>query len=135
MKFGEKLQMSRNECGLTQQELADKAGVALKTIKNYESGKTYPKTRDVYSKLADALSIKIEFLYNENEEFFDDARKKYGYRGKKQAENLIEEVGALFAGGELSDEDKDGVMRAIQEFYWMSKEKNTKYGRKKNNDE
>ena len=47
------------------------------------------------------------------------------------AEKLIEEVGGLFAGGELNEEDKDKVFRAITEMYWKAKDNNRKYTPKK----
>ena len=48
------------------------------------------------------------------------------------AETLSADVSALFAGGELSEEAKDAVMRALQDAYWMAKERNTaKYTPKK----
>ena len=47
-------------------------------------------------------------------------------------EELVAGVSALFAGGELSENDKDAVMRALQDAYWMAKERNKeKYTPKK----
>ena len=40
---------------------------------------------------------------------------------------LVEEMGGLFAGGELSEDDIDGVMKAMQDLYWKAKEDNKKY--------
>lgn len=132
MTFGEKLRTFRLQKKLTQQELAKKAGLGLNTISNYEGGKTYPKSRDVYSTLAEILGVNVNELYNENDEFISSARERYGYSGKKQAEKLVEEMGGLFAGGELSDKDLDGVMKALQDYYWKAKEENReKYTPKK----
>ena len=132
MTFGEKLRTFRLQKKLTQQELAKKAGLGLNTISNYEGGKTYPKSRDVYSTLAEILGVNVNELYNENDEFISSARERYGYSGKKQAEKLVEEMGGLFAGGELSDEDLDGVMKVLQDYYWKAKEENReKYTPKK----
>lgn len=135
MTFGEKLRKHRKESGLTQSELAKLAGISLKTITNYENGVTYPHNREVYRRLAKILNIDANYLHNENDDFIEMAKEKYGYRGKKQAEQLVEEIGGLFAGGELSDEDIDGVMRAMQELYWKVKERNRKYSSKKRLDE
>ena len=33
----------------------------------------------------------------------------------------------LFAGGALSEDALDGAMRALNEAYWIAKEKNKKY--------
>lgn len=131
MKFGEKLRKYRTEQGLTQAELAKKAGLGLNTISNYESGKTYPQNREVYTTLATILGVNPDHLHNENDDFITDAAAKYGSRGAKQAQELLEEITGLFAGGEMAEEDKDVMMKAIQDAYWIAKEKNKKYTPKK----
>ena len=127
MRFGEKLRKYRTEKGLTQAQLAQQVGVGLNTIANYEKGKTYPQNREVYKKLAMVLEVDPDHLHNENDDFIEQARSKYGYRGKKQAMQLLEEMGGLFAGGEMTEEDIDGVMKAMQDLYWKAKEDNKKY--------
>ena len=82
MTFGEKLRESRAKKGMTQSELAKAANLGLNTISNYESGKTYPKKREVYDILAEILEVDVNYLRNENEEFITEASEKYGYRGK-----------------------------------------------------
>lgn len=47
MSFGAKLKQLREDRGLTQTELADKLGVTLKTISNYETKGTRPRTQDM----------------------------------------------------------------------------------------
>jgi len=131
MKFGEKLRKYRTEKGLTQAENAKKAGLGLNTISNYESGKTYPQNREVYTTLATILGVNPDHLHNENDDFITDATAKYGSRGAKQAQELLEEITGLFAGGEMAEEDKDVMMKAIQDAYWIAKEKNKKYTPKK----
>ena len=131
MTFGEKLRAERKKSGLTQAELAQKAGLGLKTITNYENGTTYPRKREIYSVLGEILGVDADYLRNENDEFIEAAEKQFGYRGKKQAMELVEEMGGLFAGGELSDDDLDGVMKALQDYYWKAKEDNKKYTPKK----
>lgn len=131
MTFGEKLRLFRTEQNMTQAELAEKSGVGRNTINNYEHGKTYPKNRQVYATLAKVLKVDIGELKNESEDFIFEAKERYGARGAAQAESLIRDAHALFAGGELSDSDKDSVMLALQEAYWLCKKENAeKYGRK-----
>ena len=127
MTFGEKLRTLRLKNRMTQQELAKKAGLGVNTISNYEQGKTYPQNREVYRTLAELLGVSADDLRNENDEFIITAAGRYGCRGKKQAMQLVEEMGGLFAGGELSDEDLDSVMKALQDYYWKAKEDNKKY--------
>lgn len=126
MKFGEKVRQLRTEKKLSQTELGNLCGLSLRTIRNYEVDGRYPKQREVYTKLADALGCDVNYLLAENEEFVLQAQQTYGYRGAKQAEELVADISALFAGGELCEEDKDAVMKALQDAYWMAKEANKK---------
>ena len=131
MKFGEKLRELRKEKDMTQAQLAEKAGLSLRTMVSYEKGTCYPKKRETYQILADILGTNVTYLRNEDEEFIADAAELYGCNGKRQAQSLVSEVGALFAGGELSDKDKDAVMQALQKAYWDAKADNVKYTPKK----
>lgn len=127
MRFGEKVRELRTKCGMTQAELAKKAGLGLKTITNYEGGATYPQNREIYVKLAEILGCEADYLRSENEDFIAMAQREYGYRGKKGAKKLVEELTGLFAGGEMAEEDMDEMMLAIQEAYVIAKKKNKKY--------
>ncbi len=131
MTFGEKLRTLRLQKKMTQAELGKQAGLGLNTISNYEKGSTYPRDRNVYVRLAEILGVSADYLHNENDDFVAAAAERYGYSGKKQAMKLVEEMGGLFAGGELSDDDLDGVMKALQDYYWKAKEENKKYTPKK----
>ena len=42
--------------------------------------------------------------------------------------------GPVLETGKLSDDALDGAMRALNEAYWIAKDKNKKYGRKKKKD-
>lgn len=132
MKFGEKVRLLRNEKKLSQTELAKKCGLSLRTIRNYEVEGRYPKQRKVYTKLATALGCEVNFLLSEDENFVLQAQQNCSCKGTMDAAELVAGVSALFADGELSENDKDALMRALQDAYWMSKERNKeKYTQKK----
>lgn len=97
MKFCDKVKKERRAKGLTQQQFAD------------------------------MLGVDINYLLTENEEFYINANEKYGATGAQQAKALMQEVTGLFAGGELDQDDMDEMMKAIQDAYWIAKEKNRKY--------
>lgn len=59
--FGERLTKNRKEKGLSRQELADAAGIALTTLGPYERGEKLPQL-DVASKLAASLGVSIDSL-------------------------------------------------------------------------
>ena len=65
MTFGETLRRARREKGLTQAELANQAGLGLRTIIAYEKGETYPQKRSTYQTLADILGVQADDLHNE----------------------------------------------------------------------
>ena len=65
MTFGEKLRRARREKGLTQAELANQAGLGLRTIIAYENGETYPQKLSTYQTLADILGVQADDLHNE----------------------------------------------------------------------
>lgn len=128
MDFTEKLQKLRKEKGFTQAELAEKVGVSTRSIQNYELGMRYPK-RNILDKLCEILETRIEYLVS-SDDFIGLVRAEDGARGVASAQQLLNCAGALFAGGEMSEEDKDKVMLALQNIYWKAKEKNRKYSSK-----
>ncbi|MDD6877389.1 MAG: helix-turn-helix transcriptional regulator [Clostridiaceae bacterium] len=124
MTFGEKFRAEREKKGLTQQQTADGLGINRRMITRYENGISFPRTRDAYKKIADFFETDINYLLTEDEAFVMEASEQYGSRGMKQAKELIDGMSGLFAGGTLSEQDKDAVMKALQDIYWESKARN-----------
>ena len=127
MNFGEKLKYLREEKGLTQTELAKELGITLKTISNYEVKGTRPRYHSRYEQIADFFDVNINYLLTDEESFIIDARKNCGSKGAKDAEDILNNVVGLFAGGELPQEDKDAIFETIQDAYWKVKKENKKY--------
>lgn len=127
MKFGEKLKALRKERGLTQNELAKAVGVGTRSVVGWEQEGRYPRKRELYAKLAEVLGTEENYLLTEDEQFVSVSSEQYGSRGKRQAEQLVAELSGLFAGGELTESDKDAVMIALQKAYFDCKEDNKKY--------
>ena len=123
---------ARLNIGYTQKQLAEITHVALRTIVNYEKGESYPRKRETYAALANALNVETNYLLTEDEEFVVNAAERYGAHGASQAQAVIDGFSGLCAGGTLSEEDKDAVMKALQDIYWESKARNVqKYTPKK----
>ncbi len=127
MKFGEKLTDLRTKKKLTQSEVARAVGISRRNYISYENEGRYPRNREIYYKLSELLDCDVNYLLTEDEEFVMRAGESYGYTGKKQAEELVTKLSGLFAGGELSEDDKDAVMRALTEAYFDCKADNKKY--------
>ena len=126
MTFAEKFKEERVKKELTQQQVADSLGITRKMITPYEKGTSLPRTRDAYQKIADLFGVDVNYLLTEDEDFVVQATEKYGARGKKQAQELVDGISGLFAGGTLSEQDKDAVTKALQDIYWDSKARNAK---------
>ena len=131
MVFKERLKEKRTEANLTQVELAEKAGVTARTIQNYELGSRKPSNMVTIQKIADALNTTTEYLLGSSGTYVVEAHEKGGAKSARDVNELVSEVTALFAGGTLDENAKEGVMAAINRAYWDAKEKNKKYTPKK----
>ncbi len=108
MSFAETLKEKRLAKGMSQQKLADTAGVSLRSICNYESGEREPGIA-VLRRLADSLGTTSEILI--------------GTERDVEVDDVITDLHALFAGGEMSEEDRDKVFQAVSEMYFDAKKR------------
>ena len=76
----------------------------------------------------------MEKLLDTGETLVVAAHERGGAKAARDIDELVGEVTGMFAGGSLSDDALDGAMRALNEAYWIAKDKNKKYGRKKERD-
>ena len=123
LTFGEKILTLRKKAGLTQKNVADLTGINTRTLTSYENNVRLPKQQITYEKFADLFKVEVNYLKG-TDKFVEAAQAEYGYNGKKQAEELISSAGGLFAGGSISEEDKDVLMQALQDLYWKAKKEN-----------
>jgi len=126
MTFSDKIKRSREIANLTQRELAELVGVSQRTIAFYESGGAKAR-RSTIEKLARALKVSVKFLSDDNcidpldeiekDGYIEQARAMYGSKGVRDMEELLRDNAALFAGGELSQDQKDAFFEAVNAFY------------------
>ena len=126
MKFCEKLKGLRREKGISQQAFAEIIGVSYRAYQNYEAGKAYPRQSSVYLKIAEEFGVSVDYLLSDEDKYIIQASDRGGASALNEVSELVSRVGGLFAGGELSESDKDKVLRAITELYWEAKEKNSR---------
>ena len=119
MVFKERLKEKRMEAGLTQVQLAEKAGVTARTIQNYELGNRKPSNMEVIQKIADALNTTTEYLLGSSGTYVVEAHEKGGSKAARDIEQLVSEVSL------------EGAMKALNDAYWIAKEKNRKFTPKK----
>lgn len=85
MKFNERLRAIRKEKGLTQAELAEKAGIAVNSVRLYEAGARLPKL-DTIARMAVAMGLtandlmagqwgNFDGIFLSDEEFQQDDRE------------------------------------------------------------
>lgn len=59
------------------------------------------------------------------------AQERGGAKAARDIDELVSEVTGMFAGGQLSEEALEGAMKALNDAYWLAKEKNKKFTPKK----
>jgi transcriptional regulator with XRE-family HTH domain len=139
--FGEKVKNRRAELRIDQDRLADLCGVSRRTIVSYETQGKYPREATL-RKLASALGVTERYLMNDeetdpsagiNEEpFIQEARDAFGKKGAEEMAAVLSRNEALFAGGTLSEDQKDMFYEAVTKAYFMSKKRaREKFGKKK----
>ena len=124
--FGIRLNEARIRKNMTLESLSKAVDLTTRTLSMYEQGERYP-TVDNAQKIAAALDVSVASLIGEEGEIIERARNEYGSKGVRDINLLLAEVKGLFAGGELPEEDKDTLMKAFTEAYFIAKEKNRKY--------
>jgi len=138
--FSEKVRDARCELGLTQAQLGEMCGVSGRAVQTYEKGEKTPR-QGTMLKLAKALHVSVKFLSDDNcdnpvediekDGYIEEARERYGVQGARDMDELLKDNAALFAGGELSQEQKDVFFQAVMTAYVTAKEEaKKKFGRK-----
>ena len=131
MLFGDRLRKLREDTGMTQVDLGKKIGISERVIGYYESNNRFPRKQETLQKFAEVFHVSVDFLVGSDNAFINQAGEQYGYPGKKQAQDVLNDINALFAGGKLPEEDRDEFFRMVTEMYFDAKKNNKKYGRKK----
>ncbi len=119
MTFAEKLNHIRKGRGLSLAALEKQVGITKKTLISYEQGRSLPRSQSTYAKLSEFFGVPMEFWKEEREDDFQKAAMyARGEAAKLYADKLVSEIAGLFAGGELSHDDREAVMSALQRAYW-----------------
>ena len=131
MTFGEKVKEARLALNLSQTELAQITGISERSLYTYEQLGTLPRKSNV-RKLAEALHVSVSYLMDDEETdtqsnldkdlFIASARESFGYKGAKEAQEVLGRVNSLFAGGELDDDARDVFFQAVMAVYMDSKQ-------------
>jgi transcriptional regulator with XRE-family HTH domain len=130
MTFGEKMKQARLKLNLSQSELAAMTGISERSLYSYEQLGSMPRSSNL-KKIADALNVSVGYLMDEDETdtqmnsdkdiFLANVKNSYGYKGAKEAKEVLTRASALFAGGDLNDEAKEVFFQSLMEVYLESK--------------
>ena len=126
MTFGEQLKRLRQQKHISQNALADLAGVSPRTIYGYEAGTTYPRTEKIREQLARALGVDIQELTGDDEATTSPTSKEPVLSATERAQIATAQMVGLLSSGALTDDEKDDMLQAVQNAYWDSKKKTSK---------
>ncbi|MDF2881999.1 MAG: anaerobic benzoate catabolism transcriptional regulator [Clostridiaceae bacterium] len=107
-ELGKKIRSLRNQLGLTQEQLANKAGIATITLWNYENGKRVPSF-DILEKLAVALETTPSYLSPWDKSYSSSTKAHGSSRNIRSSKNPSEDFNYTYDNMEvmdISDEDK-----------------------------
>ncbi|MBQ8508683.1 MAG: helix-turn-helix transcriptional regulator [Clostridia bacterium] len=110
--FHEKVAEARHALHLTQQELADKAGLSKRTIAAYETVGANPTGRNI-RRLADALEVTPEYLTAGQADDPADA----SFSGSLEQEYLLKKIQEMFASKDIRDADKMKFFESVMGLY------------------
>ena len=128
--FAQKLKEERKNIGLTQGQLAEKLGLSMRIITAYEKNEKKPRISTV-KKLATFFGVSCKYLNDDEctdryeemdvDQYVIIANDHFGYRGAKDIGKLLTANSALFAGSDISQEEKDKFFEAVMESYVLAK--------------
>ena len=87
MRFGDRVRERREELGLTRPQLAERLGISLSAVSNYETGVSFPK-EEVMLRLFDCLETEPDVLFQDS---FRGGRRVFS-QGERQ---LVEQYRGL----------------------------------------
>ena len=116
MTIGQRIKEARKSAGLTQRELAEKAGTATGTIQQYELGKRQPRIEQ-FQAIADVLNVDVNWLMNgytlaQRDQAVRDFVKKR-FSEVEVWKTRLDEIGQDL--GKLNDEGQVEAVKRVKE--------------------
>ncbi|MBQ8135652.1 MAG: helix-turn-helix transcriptional regulator [Clostridia bacterium] len=122
--FGDKCKYFRTQLGFTQKQMAKKLNISLRSITAYETEGRIPTRKEVLDRMAEVFGVDKRYLLDDDFQFDIDFFKKASKsQPEALAEELLQQMNVLFAGGSLDETTKDEIFKAFNEIYFRSKKK------------
>lgn len=102
--------------------MAQCLGINKRTIIGWERDGRYPRSIEMLEKMADIFHVPLTYLQPDQSLFIERAAEVYGKKGKIEAQHLAFELTELFASGELTPQDMDGIMYEMHKAYFKYRE-------------
>ena len=96
--------------------------VSKRTVIGWERDGRYPRNVEILEKMADIFHVPLTYIQPDQSLFIERAAATYGKKGKIEAQHLAFELTELFASGELTPQDMDGIMYEMHKAYFKYRE-------------
>ena len=128
--FGQKMRITRVSRKISQTDLAEQVGVSRRSIFDYENDNAMPRKKNL-QKIADALGVTVTYLTSPDEKdpeagrikemYENTVRETFGNKAAREMNELSDRASAFFAGGDVSQADKDAVFEIMATAYYAAK--------------
>lgn len=122
MGFKERLSEKISESDLTHKEIAKKAGITVRALDNYESGKRWPKDMATAGRLANALNTTVEYLLPVPENYLVEACEKGGMKHVVKLKEVFDAAPGIIGDAPLDQEQLKSMYGLLNRAYWTCAE-------------
>jgi transcriptional regulator with XRE-family HTH domain len=126
-EFALRLAGLREKSGMSRSQLAEKCGIAARSIINYENGTRIP-FGDTCARMAEAFGITTDELLGVSRAASVKAgavadMRTFGPKAPERLRQALDTIGSTFAGGELEEEQMEEYVLEMQKMAMLAQQK------------
>ena len=126
-EFALRLAGLREKSGMSRSQLAEKCGIAARSIINYENGTRIP-FGDTCARMAEAFGITTDELLGVSRAASVKAgavadMRGFGPKAPERLRQALDTIGSTFAGGELEEEQMEEYVLEMQKMAMLAQQK------------
>ena len=124
MAFSENIIYYKCVNSLTREELAERSGINAGALKRMEEGKAFPYDMSYVEKIAEALNVKADDLFDYTDFLVMKAGKKSGLKRQRALRCIFDKTLDHINNTvpEMPEDDKRAFLSALDSAYWRSVE-------------